>query len=80
MTPETAKSFFNTGKTVDGVPWISPKSISFAALEQNKPRSKPLAFRRPLLRLVAYPLVLLYSIQNELLLPNYAQSDFDPSI
>jgi len=26
---------FESGKTVDGLPWVSPKSISYAAMDQN---------------------------------------------
>ena len=27
---------FDTGKTVDGVPYVVPQSISFAAMDQNR--------------------------------------------
>jgi hypothetical protein len=31
---KVATGLFDTGKTIDGIPWVSPKSISFTAMDQ----------------------------------------------
>jgi hypothetical protein len=30
-----AVGHFDSGKTIDGIPWVSPRSISYAAMDQN---------------------------------------------